>query len=110
MKLFKILLLVIILSIALFSNVYATETEENLSDSLQVLSSMLTTNTDDVVNEAHVTEETTIQNTPTTSQVVTTSSSSEDDGLSISDIINIILIAVGLVLIFLAVAILLRAK
>lgn len=106
MKLLKIILLCIILSVALFSNVYATETEEVLSDNLEILSSLLTANN----NEIEATEEISTSTVPTSSQVVTTSTSSDDGGLSVSDIINIILIAVGLVLIFLAVAILLRSK
>ena len=106
MKLLKVLLLCIILSFALFSNVYATETEEDLSDNLEILSSLLTANN----NEIEATEEISTSTVPTSSQVVTTSTSSDDGGLSVSDIINIILIAVGLVLIFLAVAILLRSK
>ena len=114
MKLFKILLLFIILTIALFSNVYATEAEQDLTDSLQALSSLLNnTAVDDTTNTTEDTEnfvDTTTTNAPTSSQVVTSSSSSENSGLSVSDIINIILIAVGLVLIFLAIAILLRSK
>ncbi len=110
MKLLKVLLLFIILSLALFSNVYATETEEDLSDNLQILSSLLTTNTTNVADDEAVDDVVTTLNAPTSSQIVTTSSSSDDGGLSVSDVINIILIAVGLVLIFLAVAILLRSK
>jgi len=114
MKLFKILLLFIILTLALFSNVYATESEQDLSTSLQSLSSLLNNTTvndaDNTTDNAEISVDTTTSNAPASSQVVTTSNSSENSGLSVSDIINIILIAVGLVLIFLAVAILLRSK
>jgi len=105
MKLFKIFLMFIILSIVFFSSAYATESEQDLSNSLQVLSSLLSENEEDSISETSVSA-----NSLTSSQVVTTSNSSENKELSISDIINIILIAVGLVLIFLAIAILLRAK
>ena len=110
MKLLKMLLLCIILSVALFSNVYATETEEDLSDSLEILSSLLTTNNNEIETTEENAEEISSSTVPTSSQVVTTSTVLDDGGLSVSDIINIILIAVGLVLIFLAVASLLRSK
>ena len=110
MKLLKILLLSIILSITLFSNVFATESQQDLSNNLEILSSLLTVNNDEIEDLQEDNSEISTSTIPTSSQIVTTSTSSEDGDLSISDIINIILIAGGLVLIFLAVAILLRSK
>lgn len=110
MKLLKILSLCILFFILIFSNVYATGSEENFSNDLQILSSLLTTDTNETENTALIAEQETTSTVPTSSQIVTTSTVSDDGGLSVSDIINIILIAVGLVLIFLAVAILLRSK
>lgn len=49
-----------------------------------------------------------IQESSSSSRVTTTESNSSDEGLSTTDIINIILISVGIVIILLAVAILIK--
>ena len=99
-RLLKFLFIMICLFIIFITPVYAVGIDMNIDNTV---SNQITEN----VN----TEEKEENNIPTSSTTkVSTTQTSEDFTLSVSDIINIILIAVGIVLIFLSIAILIRLK
>lgn len=101
---FLIAFLLIILS---FSHVYAID---------MFLNSSIITNNETVLEEENTYEELLISDNSNESSSIlnpaptVTHTSSSDNALSISDIINIILISVCIVLIFLGIAILIRCK
>lgn len=96
-------LIFMFLFIISISSVYAVEINMDIDDTI------IDEQLNNTVQEAYsnITEEDPIDNVP---GKVSTTSTSEDFHLTISDIINIILISVGIVLIFLAIAILLKIK
>lgn len=96
---FKFLFIFVCLFIIFISPVYAVGIDMDIDNNVD------TSNVIDLPSE----EENTVPNTSSTTKVSTTQTS-EDFTLSVSDIINIILIAVGIVLIFLSIAILIRIK
>lgn len=98
-KSFKFILIFVCLSIISFSPVYAVGIDMNLNPDTPVENSINDSN-----NNTSVPSPTT--NTPRFS----TSDTSDDFKLTVSDIIDIILISVGIVIIFLAIAILLKIK
>lgn len=79
---------------------YAVGIDMNISNDVDN-STVITDIEDNTVNDL---------GSSTSTPKVSTTQTSEDFTLSVSDIINIILIAVGIVLIFLAIAILLKIK
>ena len=96
----KIFLAVILLFILSISPVYAVGIDMDLDNSV---------NTSTVVDLSGTSEN--VTNTTNSSIAkVSTTQTSEDFTLSVSDIINIILISVGIVLIFLAIAILIKIR
>lgn len=111
--LFKILIIAIVLFMFSFTNVQALDmflTNRNDANNENISNQ----NTIDVENKLHenistgeVKEDTIVESNP--SPTVTTTVASNNT-LSISDIIDIILISVCVVLIFLAIAILIRCK
>ena len=107
---FKIFVITIFLLVFSFSYVNAIDMFLTYN-SIDVNSSETITNTitenDENINETISNESSTIVNPAPT---ITHSSSSTDNTLTISDIIDIILIAVCIVLIFLGIAILIRCK
>lgn len=100
MKYFFKLLFVLIFFITLFTtSVYAVEVNMDISN----------TSTNEISETSPLEEENVLPTNPSSAKVSTTQTS-ENFSLSISDIISIILIAVGIVLIFLSIAILIRLK
>lgn len=97
-KSFKFVLIFSCLLIISFSPVYAVGIDMNLN-----------TNTT-IENSTDTTNNTVTQSSITNAPRYSTSDSSEDFKLTVSDIIDIILISVGIVIIFLAIAILLKIK
>ena len=97
-KSFKFVLIFISLFIISFSPVYAVGIDMNLNTDIE--------NSINIVDNNNTVTQESINTTPKYS----TSNTSEDFILTVSDIINIILISVGIVLIFLAIAILIRIK
>lgn len=103
----KFIIIIFLLFIFSFSHVYAVNTifnslnnnNENLMPETENLITDIST------NYAGDADSTTLNPAP-----VVTHTSSSDNGLSVSDIISIILISVCIVLIFLAIAILIRCK
>lgn len=97
----KIFIVIFLLIILFFSNTYAVDIVLNDTQALAIQ--------ENDINEIVLNNQsnsTTINPAPTVSY----SSSTTNNTLSISDIIDIILIAVCIVLIFLAIAILIRCK
>lgn len=89
-KFFKVILIIFILLCFCINSVFATNTLAN-----------------------SVTNTTTTNSTNSTSQSTTTVTSLDnipEDGLGLTNILNILLITVGVVIIFLAIAILIRLK
>jgi len=80
---------------------YAVGIDMNISNNVNN-STVITDAQDNTVND--------LSSSSSSTAKVSTTQTSEDFTLSVSDIINIILIAVGIVLIFLAIAILLKIK
>ena len=97
-KSYKLILIFICVFIISFSPVYAVGIDMNLNTNTTIENSTDTTN--NTVTQSPIT------NAPRYS----TSDSSEDFKLTVSDIIDNILISVGIVIIFLAIAILLKIK
>lgn len=93
-KVFKFFLILICLSIISFSPVYAVGINMDLNNNVE-------NNTNNI---------TVTSSTPNSPTKVSTSQTTEDFRLTVSDIIDIILISVGIVLIFLAIAILIRIR
>ena len=98
-KSLKIVLIAICLFIIGFTPVYAVGIDMNL-DNNNTIETPVNNSTNNTITQ------TPSSNTPRYS----TSDSSEDFKLTVSDIINIILISVGIVIIFLAIAILLKIR
>jgi len=99
-KLFKIFIVFIVL-LSIHISAYAVGIDMNISNNV--------TNSPII----HNIEENAVNNVSSGSSStakISTSQTSEDFTLSVSDIINIILISVGVVLIFLAIAILIKIK
>lgn len=91
LKFFKVILIIFILSCFCINSVFATNTLGNTQG--------INTTTNNSTNS-------TSQSTTT----VTTLDSIPESGLGLTNILNILLIAVGVVIIFLAIAILIRLK
>ena len=96
---FKLLFIYFCLFIILISPVYAVGIDMDIDNNVNI------SNTTVVQSE----EENTASDVSSVPKVSTTQTS-EDFALSVSDIINIILIAVGIVLIFLSIAILIKIR
>ena len=129
---FKVLIVLFLLIVLTVSHVYAldmfltqdsnTSTEASNNDNSPVIEDESQANTDINFDDATYTNDTiNKENEPTYSEesietigesspTVTTTSSVKDNTLTISDIIDIILIAVCVVLILLAIAILIRCR
>lgn len=97
-KLFSFFILFICLFIITASSVYAVGIDMNIDN---------TSNEVDLSDDVNTVNNT---NSDTSTTKVSTTQTSDDFTLSVSDIINIILISVGIVLIFLAIAILVKIK
>lgn len=114
-KFFKCTIIVIALFLISFTSVYAVGIDMDLNTNIDnsINNENELDNSTDILNNANLsntssanTSSNYISNTPK----ISTSGNEENFSLSISDIVNIILISVGLVLIFLAVAILLKLR
>lgn len=105
-KLLKISLLVVV-TMAFILNLSVFAAENNTANAANNA-----TNTSATTNEANSTNKTTTSNsTETTSSTqVTSVSSVDDDGLTMSNVLNILLIATGVVIILLAIAIFIKLK
>ena len=99
-KLFRIFIVFLVL-LSIHVSAYAVDIDMNISND--------TTNSAIVNDDDENTVNNVIPGSSSTAKV-STSQTSEDFTLSVSDIINIILISVGIVLIFLAIAILIKIK
>ncbi len=116
LKLFSIILIVFSLIINFYS-VYASDINMNLTAD----NSTASTSNDASANKT-ATNETATDGQPITSQEPTTSASLDDtiapasitsateDGFGLSNILNVLLITVGIILILLAIAIIIRLK
>ena len=102
-KFFKFFLVFIFLVIINISSVFAVDIDMNLTNSTIVESNSVNTNNISNNIENPITS-------PSTTTKVSTTETSDDFELTVSDIINIILISVGIVLIFLAIAILIKIR
>ena len=124
---FKLLIIIFLLLFFTVSHVYAVDmflTQDNFEEANNESSSIIEDETNDIedvdstssVNKEDflispgVNTQTDTQTIGQSSPTVTTTSSVRDNSLTVSDIIDIILIAVCVVLIFLAIAILIRCK
>lgn len=101
-KVTKIMCIVAILTLILVSNVYATGINMNMTENE-------TANTIST-RQSSTTRQTTANatNNNSTATVSTVQESNIDDGLGLTNILNILIIVVGVVLILLAIAILIR--
>ena len=101
-KVTKIMYIVAILALILVSNVYATGINMNMTDN----ETANTTST----RQSSTTRQTTVNatNNNSAATVSTVQESNIDDGLGLTNILNILIIVVGVVLILLAIAILIR--
>lgn len=120
-KTVKILLIIIMLGLFIVSFSYATDINMNLpvnsitSSSNTIANSENTTNTN-VLNQTYSNQATSFQNetiqnsvvSDTQSTRVSTSYSTQNETLGFTNILNILLIVVGVVLILLGIAILIR--
>ena len=99
-KVIKILLVISIFSLVLFSlcSVYASDVNMNLTTNDNTTYGSTTNNTNN------------INNNQSSSVVVSDAPSFTLDSLSLSDMINIVLCAIGMILILLGIAILIRQK
>lgn len=107
-KLLKFFLIFVCLFILSFSSVYAVGIDMNLSNSNNNLTNNLIDN--NTIDNNEINNNLNDNNSTSDVPKMSTSQTSEDFSLSVSDIIDIILIAVGIVLIFLAIAILLKIR
>ena len=95
------------------SSVYAVGIDMNLTNTSTYTNTVTNTVSNTSFNDVstnYINNDSTTENYSTTQKVSTTSTSDEDFHLTVSDIINIILIAVGVVLILLGIAILIKIK
>ena len=101
-KVTKIICIVAILALILVSNVYATGINMNMTEN----ETANTTST----RQSSTTRQTTVNatNNNSAATVSTVQESNIDDGLGLTNILNILIIVVGVVLILLAIAILIR--
>ena len=101
-KVTKIMCIVAILALILVSNVYATGINMNMTEN----ETANTTST----RQSSPTRQTTVNatNNNSAATVSTVQESNIDDGLGLTNILNILIIVVGVVLILLAIAILIR--
>ena len=101
-KVTKIMYIVAILALILVSNVCATGINMNMTDN----ETANTTST----RQSSTTRQTTVNatNNNSAATVSTVQESNIDDGLGLTNILNILIIVVGVVLILLAIAILIR--
>ena len=108
-KVLKIFLILIILSTFLINfSVFATNTTtENTTRNTTIQNSDNTSNNSEKNNEDEVQ---TISNENETSTQVTSVAAINEGALSVSDILNILLIATNIVIILLAIAILIKLK
>lgn len=111
-KLFKFFLILFCLILIGFSTVYAVDIDMNIeNDNIQNNTINESIPRNDVSNSSTNNISNSPSNTVTNAPAKTsTTTTSEDFHLSVSDIINIILISVGVVLILLGIAILIRLK
>lgn len=109
----KLLIMFILLIFALTITVNATDINMNLDNN------STTTNTVDnsvvdnnTINETSNNTSTTTSNVTDTSYLspIVTTSSTQNTGLGLNNILNVLLIVIGLLLVFLAIAIILRLK
>ena len=113
-KIFKITLILFIILSSICSFSLATDIDMNITSDDNDTTENTTTNTTNTVNNNRIeNEEDEINDaiTDTDNEFTTITSvdkSSTDDGLGLSNILNILLIVVGVVLILLAIAILIR--
>lgn len=112
-KFISLFLLCLFFIIVNFTFVYGVDINMNLpnsTNSTNELNDYYNSSSDynTITNESI--SETNNSYTSSTQKVSTTSASDEDFHLTVSDIINIILIAVGIVIILLAIAILIKIK
>lgn len=107
-KLLKFFLIFVCLFIFSLPSVYAVGIDMNLSNS----NNNITNNSVDnnAINNNTINNNLNDNNSTSNVPRVSTSQTSEEFSLSVSDIIDIILIAVGIVLILLAIAILLKIR
>lgn len=91
-------LIAILVFILSFSSVYAVDIDMDLE---AIVDENISETDSNVISEG---------NEQTPSQKISTTSTTEDYSLSVSDIINIILISVGIVIILLAIAILIKIR
>ena len=103
-KFYKFFLVLICILLISFSSVYAVEIDMNINNSSS--NSIGNNTTDNTANNVISNNSTTQSDSPKLSTTQTT----QDFELTVSDIINIILISVGIVLIFLAIAILIKIR
>ena len=106
-KFYKFFLVLFCILLISFSSVYAVEIDMNINNSSSnSIGNNTTDNTDNTDNNVISNNSTTQSDSPKLSTTQTT----QDFELTVSDIINIILISVGIVLIFLAIAILIKIR
>lgn len=103
-KFYKFFLVLFCILLISFSSVYAVEIDMNINNSSS--NSIGNNTTDNTDNNVISNNSTTQSDSPKLSTTQTT----QDFELTVSDIINIILISVGIVLIFLAIAILIKIR
>lgn len=98
----KFFLVFLFLFFVCYSSVYAVDINMNIGNTVQDENTVNQLSNNELANNNF--------SNSSSSTKVSTTETSEDFALSVSDIINIILIAVGIVIIFLAIAILLKIK
>ena len=115
-KIFKITLILFVILSSIYSFSLATDIDMNITADDNDTTENLTTNTiTNTVNNNRIENEeaedsSNVTNTDNGFTTITSvdKSSTQDDGLGLSNILNILLIVVGVVLILLAIAILIR--
>lgn len=104
-KFFKIILMIFILLCFCINSVFAANTTKNTTTT-----NTTSTNFNDLIPKSNTTNTTSnVTNTQTNTTVITPDDIPEA-GLGLTNILNILLITVGVVIIFLAIAILIRLK
>ena len=106
-KTFKIFMFVTLFLIIFITTVSATGISMNLDDYIPNTSEV-----ENIVSETNslLTDETEIEDEDDSPRVVSTSTSSDDEFLTAENVLSIIIIVIGLLLVFLAIAILIRIK
>ena len=107
-KFFPILLIAFSLILSFYSVIYASNINMNLASENSVTENNLDTTNNSIADENIINE--TIEETPPVVSTPSSVTATTEEGMGLSNVLSIILITVGVVLILLAIAIIIRLK